>query len=548
MLRAGFEGPLSSNDNMLTLFAGKDTAFAKIPSNFQFLLFENDEFLPHLRSLLTYNILNGEFFEADFTNGDVLQTFNGGTVEVTLNPFRVNNISITGADNDVSNGVVQIIDNVLTPSWVPRTLLKRVQEDSTLSITLNFLELSEVGPVINQVANGNFTLLAPTDTAWNALGSDTLSALEDPVNLVFLQNVIRYHILDGVFTLAELFPSRINTIQGNFVTVSVAPQLRFNQAVVVDGGRNILANNGILQKIDSVMDFRQGVGGDTIFDFIATTPDLSTFLGALQRSGLGPLLANDNNTLTVFAPTNAAFDATFDALPALRNNLFVNNEFIVHLRILLLYHILPQIIASEDFVNDSNLVTTNGLSFNVLTDPLTVNERPVQFTDFNATNGFTNTILGVLLPSWVFNSVADRVASDADLSILNEFLILAEIDLSPSATITLLAPIDAAWNDLGSVRLEELRDSANRAELTNILHFHVGGPIFTTNELGVGVNITTLEGERTGVVTVTSNGPITFNGGDNALSPAVLLVPNILANNGVVHKIDAVLNPLDSRV
>jgi uncharacterized surface protein with fasciclin (FAS1) repeats len=32
-----------------------------------------------------------------------------------------------------------------------------------------------------------------------------------------------------------------------------------------------------------------------------------------------------------------------------------------------------------------------------------------------------------------------------------------------------------------------------------------------------------------------------------ALSPAALLVPNILVGNGVLHKIDAVLNPLDSR-
>jgi transforming growth factor-beta-induced protein len=526
------------------VFAGTDTVFAAIPAVFQFLLFENDEFLPHLRDLLTYNILNGDFFEADFTNGEVLQTFNGETVQVTLNPFSVNGIPISGADNDVSNGVVQIIDNVLTPSWVPRTLLNRVQEDPTLNITLNFLELSGVDLNITQAANGNFTLLAPTDTAWNALGSDTLAALADPVNLGALQDVIRYHILDGVFTLAELFSSRINTLQGNFVTVSVTPRLRFNQALTVEGGRDILANNGVLQKIDSVMIYNQGVGGDSIFDFIAVTPDLSTFLGALQRSGLGPSLANDDGTLTVFAPTNAAFNA----LPAdLRDLLFLNNEFIIHLRDLLLYHIIPQVIASEDFVNDSNFVTTNGESFNVLTDPLRVNERPVQFTDFNATNGFTNTILGVLLPSWVFNSVASRVANDPDLSILNDFLNLAGIDLSPAATLTLLAPINAAWNALGFFRLQQLRSQANRAELINILAFHVGVPIFTMNELGVGAKISTFEGGRTGVVTVTSNGPITFNEVDNALSPAVLLVPNILAANGVVHKIDAVLDPLDSR-
>jgi transforming growth factor-beta-induced protein len=410
----------------------------------------------------------GELFEDDFTEGEALQTFNGETVEVTLNPFRVNGVSITGADNDVSNGAVQIIDDILTPSWVPRTLLNRVQQDTDLSITLDFLTLSGFSPGINQPAFGNFTLLAPTDTAWIALGSDLLASLADPVNLEALQDVILYHILDGVFTLAELFPSRISTFQGNFVTVSVTPRLRFDQALVVAGGRDILANNGVLQKIDSVLDFNQGVGGDSIFDFIAVTPDLSIFLGALQRSGLGPALANDDGTLTVFAPTNAAFNA----LPAaLREILLVNNEFLVHLQSLLLYHILPQIIASEDFVNDSNIVTTNGESVNVLTDLLRVNLLPFQSTDFNATNGFTNTILGVLLPSWVFNTLASRVANDPDLSILNDFFNLAGIDLTPDGALTLLAPINAAWNALGFVRLQQLRDPANRAELINILAF-----------------------------------------------------------------------------
>jgi uncharacterized surface protein with fasciclin (FAS1) repeats len=353
--------------------------------------------------------------------------------------------------------------------------------------------------------------------------------------------VILYHILDGVFTLPELFPSRITTVQGNFVTVSVTPQIRFNQAELVDGGRDILANNGVLQKIDAVLNFQEGIGGDTILDFIAETPDLSIFFGGLQRSGLAQALAFDADTLTVFAPTNAAFNA----LPLdLRELLFLNNEFIVHLQSLLLYHILPQTIASEDFVNDSNLQTANGEFVNVLTNPLTVNQRPVELADFTATNGLTNTLLGVLLPRWIFNTLASRVTNDPDLSILNEFLALGGIDLSPMGALTLLAPTDAAWNALGFARLSFLRSAAGFDELIQILAFHVGTPIFTRDELGVGVKIETFQG---GFITVTANDPIVFNGVDNAVSPAVLLVGNILAANGVVHKIDAVLDPLDSR-
>jgi hypothetical protein len=78
--------------------------------------------------------------------------------------------------------------------------------------------------------------------------------------------------------------------------VSATPRIRFNQ--LVDGGRDILANNGVLQKINSVLDFQQGIGGDTILDFIAERAELSTFFGGLQRAGLIEALANDAGTLT----------------------------------------------------------------------------------------------------------------------------------------------------------------------------------------------------------------------------------------------------------
>jgi transforming growth factor-beta-induced protein len=561
--RAELTGIISSNTSMFTQFASTDAAFAAIPEIFLFLLFENDEFLPHLRNLITYNRLMGQFFEADFIAGDI-QTFNGETVQVTLNPLSVNGIPITDPDNDVSNGVVHIFGDVLTPSWVLRTLLTRVEQDPDLSITTEFLVLAGIGPALNQAASGNFTLLAPTNTAWLALGNETLLFLSDPANVGFLQSVLRYHILDGVFVLQELVPSRIFTFQGNFVTVSLTPRIQFNQAQLVDGGRDILANNGVLQKIDSVLEFQagdsdtvqggdgdtiQGADSDTVLDFIAEAPEFSLFFEGLQRGGLTAGLAVDEDTLTVFAPTNAAFNV----LPqALRELLFLSDEFIVHLQSLLLYHVLPQqTIASEDFVNDSNLQTANGEFVNILTNPLTVNERPVRFTDIRATNGFTDVIGGVLLPSWVFNTLASRIANDPELTKLKELLELGGVDVSiEGANLTLLAPTNAAWNALGSERLQELQSTENRAELLQILAYHLGTSIFAFNgEPGVGFQITTFQGgNTTGVVTVTSNNPnITLNGVDNALSPAVLLVPNILAANGVLHTIDAVLDPLDSR-
>jgi transforming growth factor-beta-induced protein len=540
--RAGFEDDLASDTLMFTQFAGTDEAFNAIPPAFQFILFENDEFLPHLRNLLLYNILMGEFFEADFTDGAVVTAFNRENFEVTLNPFQVNGIAVSDANNDVSNGVVHIIDDVLTPSWVPRTLINRLEQDTDLSITLEFLNLAGISPGISQVASGNFTLLAPSNQAWIDLGEEVLVFLSDPANVESLQSVLLYHILPGVFVREELFSSRLDTFQGNFVTVSVTPGLRFNQAQVL--AVDILANNGVLHKINAVLNFGNGVGADTILDFIAETPELSTFFGGLQRAGLSPTLARDDVAVTVFAPTNAAFNALPNDLLQL---LFVNDEFILHLQNLLLYHILTEVIASGDFVNESQIGAANGEGLSITTNPLQVNGRPVQVADVTATNGLTHVLGGVLLPGWVFNSLAARIINDPELSILGEFLELAGISLTPQAALTVLGPTNAAWNKLGFGRLQELRNPLNVLELTDILGFHVGFPIFTSNELVIGAKITTFQGDGTGVVTVTATGPITFNGVDNARSPAVLQVANILAFNGILHKIDTVLDPLDSR-
>jgi transforming growth factor-beta-induced protein len=238
---------------MFTLFAGTDEAFNVIPEVFQIILFENDEYLPHLRTLLLFNILMGELFEADFTDGASVTAFNRESFPVTRNPFRVNGITVTGADNDVSNGVVHIINDILTPSWVSRSLLNRIEQEADLTITNEFLIFSGIAPFLMQPGD-NLTLLAPTNDAWLALGQDTLVFLSDPDNLEFLQQALLYHILQGVFTSTDQdFPSRINTFQGNVVAVVSVNPLQFNQAQVV--AADILANSGVLQKINGVLDF-----------------------------------------------------------------------------------------------------------------------------------------------------------------------------------------------------------------------------------------------------------------------------------------------------
>jgi transforming growth factor-beta-induced protein len=511
--RAGFSDALAG-PGPLSLFAPTDDALAQLPANILPLLFTNDAFIPHLRVFLLYHLLGGEVFAADFTDGQILTTLSGETVTATLAPVRINGIEVSQPDNDVSNGVVHIINaNALTPSWVTNSIADRVASNSELS-TLGAL-LTSSG--INLSGPGAITLLAPTNDAFAALGQDTLDFLTNPDNIDDLRSVLSYHAIPGVLTLDRLSPGQqLPTFEGRAVTVSASP-LRFNNAGVV--AVNILTNNGVVHIIDAVLEF-----SFNLVAFVESDPELSTLLAALERAGFRAGLSGAG-TFTLFTPVNSAFSA----LPAgIADLLFNNDEFIPHLQVLLLNHLIESEIFSGDFVAGP-VLPVSGETLAVTLNPLRVQGALVTSADNDVSNGVAHKIDGVLSPSWVANSLADRVSSASDLSVLFSLLTSAGIDLSVSGAFTLLAPTNDAFALLPAETVAFLTDPANIDDLVTLLTYHVVVGVFTTAELTPG-RLLTLQGRP---VTVTVS-PLRFN---NAGVEAI----DILANNGVLHKLNEVL-------
>jgi transforming growth factor-beta-induced protein len=99
---------------------------------------------------------------------------------------------------------------------------------------------------------------------------------------------------------------------------------------------------------------------------------------------------------------------------------------------------------------------------------------------------------------------------------------------------TLLAPTDAAFRALdGPVNLAFLRDSGNADRLTGILRYHIVGGVFTSPLLMDGSTLSTDSGD---IGVSVDNQIIMFN-------QATATSESILANNGVLYVIDAVLTP-----
>jgi transforming growth factor-beta-induced protein len=379
------------------------------------------------------------------------------------------------------------------------------------------------------------TLLGPTNDAFNLLDSALVTFLLSPEGLADLTGILNYHVLMGILTNNNVVDGPASTVEGGLVEVGTSPSLMFNNATVVE--REILANNGVLFKINQVLDPNDSPVGtrETIIDFVDGNPNLTSLTAAVVRAGATFVEGlGTEGPFTLFAPSNDAFAALS---PEFANQLLIDDNFIPQLQDLLLLHIISGRFLAADLAMAPVISGFNGEQVVIKSSPLTVNDNNVVDGDNIVSNGVVHVIDGVLIPIWVFNSLADRVFADTDLSILFSLLVLASIDLSGPSALTVVGPTNDAFGLLDSATVTFLTSPEGLADLTRILLYHVFSNILTSSILVDGF-VQTLEG---GVVAVSTGPPLKFN-------QATAVELDILANNGVLFKINQVLDPNDSPI
>lgn len=110
-----------SGEGPFTVLAPDNDAFAALPAGVldNLLLPEN---IADLQGVLTYHVIAANVLSSDLTNGQVVETANGGSLTVDITDAGVffvdangGRAQVTVADVVASNGVVHIIDAVLLP-------------------------------------------------------------------------------------------------------------------------------------------------------------------------------------------------------------------------------------------------------------------------------------------------------------------------------------------------------------------------------------------------------------------------------------------------
>ena len=153
-------------------------------------------------------------------------------------------------------------------------------------------------------------------------------------------------------------------------------------------------------------------GDQTIAAIAAGQADFSTLVSLLQLTGLDAVVNSNDVTLTVFAPTNAAFTKLFTAYPGLPGILLSDAEKAKGyptLKSVLLYHVTDGRRFSNSVFNKNNDKTIDMLSGGTITttSSLTIKDfagqtvnlvAPKPGVNISASNGVIHSIDTVLLP------------------------------------------------------------------------------------------------------------------------------------------------------
>lgn len=134
---------------------------------------------------------------------------------------------------------------------------------------------------------------------------------------------------------------------------------------------------------------------NTVVDIAIGSPDHTTLVTAVQAAGLVETLKGDG-PFTVFAPTNAAFNA----LPAGTVEGLLKPEAKEDLTSILTYHVVAGNVMSSD-LSDGQLVTTlNGkqLKVTIKDGKVMIGDATVVAADLAGSNGVVHVIDKVLLP------------------------------------------------------------------------------------------------------------------------------------------------------
>jgi uncharacterized surface protein with fasciclin (FAS1) repeats len=204
-----------------------------------------------------------------------------------------------------------------------------------------------------------------------------------------LKNVQKLVILTGALTVG---------------TLSVSPALANNQD---DSMKSSSGMSGM--EMNQNQSSQSNSQAANIVEVASGNENFSTLAKAIEAAGLTDKLSDSNASLTVFAPTNEAFNQLPDG--TLEYLLQPENQEV--LQRVLSYHVLPERVSSNEISSGEVDSLDGGLATEVTNGGIVVNNANVVNPNIQASNGVIHGINRVLLPADLQNTLASELGIDS---------------------------------------------------------------------------------------------------------------------------------------
>lgn len=516
--KAGLADTLSG-PGPFTVFAPTDAAFAALPAGVVDGLSATA-----LADILKYHVVSGKVLAADAVKLTTATTVNGAAMKlgVTDGKLYLNGLTeVTMTDIQASNGVIHVIDSVIFPAAFPGNIVDAVKAHPRLSTLLGAVTAN----VATALSAPDRTLFAPVNSAFVGV---TLP--QDPAAL---EAILTYHALASIAPAAAVLElASAKTANGAYVGIKTAGGVKLNDSTkdVDVVYTDFTTSNGVIHLLDKVL---IPPGNIAEVATAAGLTKLTAALGAADVPGTTTTFAAalaGEGPFTVFAPSNAAFDAIpaagfgADLAKVLGDHAIsgvVDSKAVLKA---IADKVSPDTISSA---TDKKLVLTK-----VGNDILINGMVKVTATDIPAKNGIIHLVDAIILPSDVAfpGNFVQALSAYPQFSSLVTAVTSADAGVAGALTgagpLTLFAPGNGAFAGI------DVSQNLTSTLLYHVLPLEADSGFVVGNFATPGMTATAAPGKD-----------VTVDGTLLKVNDSNIVRVDLKVSNGVIHILDKVLTP-----
>ncbi|XP_026569083.1 periostin isoform X4 [Pseudonaja textilis] len=514
-LKEEIEGPGS-----YTFFAPSNEAWNLLDREIYNGLIENVNI--ELYNALHNHMVNKRMLTKDLRNSMTLVSmYNNQKLHINHYPngvVTVNCARITHGNQIATNGVVHVIDRVLTP--VGNTIQDFIESEDDLSSLRAAAFTSDVMETLGKP--GHYTLFAPTNEAFEKLPRGILERIMR--DKVASEALIKFHILNTLQCSEAIMGGAVfETLEGNTIEIGCDGESLSINGVKMVNRKDIVTSNGVIHLIDQVL-----IPDSAKQVMELAGPHQATFKDLVAQLGLAASLRPEEE-YTLLAPLNRAFSD---------DTLNMDQRI---LKLMLQNHILKVKVGLNDLYNGQFLETLGGKKLRVFIYRTAVcieNSCMIRGSK-EGRNGFIHIFRQIIKPAE--RTLHEVLRSDKRFSTFLSLVEAAGLEevLSQPGDWTFFIPTNEAFKGLTEQEKEILIRDQNA--LRNILLYHLIQGVFIASGIEPGVTsiLKTIQGGKLYLKMI--NDTLLVNELKSTES-------DLMATNGVIHVIDKLLYPADMPV